>query len=69
MRLKKAGYELKDGTMIGPDGKPLTFEILLNGKSGEAVAAAWQRTLEKLGIAVTHPLRRQRAISAAPAGL
>ena len=31
--LKKAGYELKDGTMIGPDGKPLTFEILLNGKA------------------------------------
>ena len=50
--LKKAGYELKDGTMIGPDGKPLAFEILLNGKSGEAVAGAWQRTLEKLGIAV-----------------
>ena len=51
--LKKAGYELKDGTMIGPDGKPLTFEILLNGKAGEAVAGAWQRSLEKLGIAVT----------------
>ena len=51
--LKKAGYELKDGTMIGPDGKPLAFEILLNGKAGEAVAGAWQRSLEKLGIAVT----------------
>ncbi len=51
--LKKAGYELKDGTMTGPDGKPLAFEILLNGKSGEAVAGAWQRSLEKLGIAVT----------------
>ena len=23
MLLKKAGYELKDGTMLGPDGKPL----------------------------------------------
>jgi peptide/nickel transport system substrate-binding protein len=51
--LKKAGYELKEEKMVGPDGKPLAFEILLNGKSGEAVAASWQRTLEKLGVAVT----------------
>ena len=51
--LKKAGYELKDGTMIGPDGKPLAFEILLSGKGGESVAGAWQRSLEKLGIAVS----------------
>ena len=39
--------------MIGPDGKPLAFEIMLNGKAGEAVAVAWQRTLAKLGIAVS----------------
>ena len=51
--LKKAGYELKDGTMIGPDGKPLAFEILLSGKGGESVAGAWQRSLEKLGIAAS----------------
>ena len=67
--LKKAGYELKDGTMTGPDGKPLAFEILLNGKSGEAVAGAWQRSLEKLGIAVTIRYRRQRPVPAAPARL
>jgi peptide/nickel transport system substrate-binding protein len=52
-RLLEAGYRLTDGRLIGPDGRPLAFEILLNGKSGEAVAAAWQRTLEKLGIGVT----------------
>jgi peptide/nickel transport system substrate-binding protein len=51
--LKVAGYRLEDEVMVGPDGKPLTFEILLNGKAGEAVAATWQRTLEKLGIKVT----------------
>ena len=51
--LKAAGYRLEDEVMVGPDGKPLTFEILLNGKAGESVAAAWQRTLEKLGIKVT----------------
>ncbi|MDW6023035.1 extracellular solute-binding protein [Mesorhizobium sp. BAC0120] len=51
--LVKAGYKLNGETMVGPDGKPLGFEILLNGKGGEAVAAAWQRTLAKLGIRVT----------------
>jgi peptide/nickel transport system substrate-binding protein len=51
--LKAAGYQLKDEAMVGPDGKPLAFEILLNGKSGEPVAAAWQRTLERLGIRVS----------------
>src|SRR5690606_33881327 len=47
---KAAGYELRDNRMVGPDGKQLSFEILLNGKSGEAVSLAWQRTLASLGI-------------------
>jgi peptide/nickel transport system substrate-binding protein len=51
--LSKAGYRLQDETMVGPGGKPLAFEIMLNGKAGEAVAAAWQRTLGRLGIKVT----------------
>jgi peptide/nickel transport system substrate-binding protein len=51
--LNKAGYKLEGETMVGPDGKPLTFEIMLNGKAGESVAAAWQRTLERLGIMVS----------------
>lgn len=51
--LKAAGYRLQDEVMVDPDGKPLAFEILLNGKAAEAVAAAWQRTLAKLGIQVT----------------
>jgi peptide/nickel transport system substrate-binding protein len=51
--LKAAGYSLVDGRMVGPDGNQLAFEILLNGKSGEAISVAWQRTLERLGIAVS----------------
>lgn len=48
--LKAAGYQLTDGKLMGPDGKQLTFEIMLNGKSGEPLAIAWQRTLSQLGI-------------------
>lgn len=51
--LIEAGYKLENRQMIGPDNTPLTFEILLNGKSGETVAAAWQRTLQKVGVDVT----------------
>lgn len=48
--LKAAGYELRDNRMTGPDGRQLSFEIMLNGKSGEALSLAWQRTLASLGI-------------------
>lgn len=51
-QLRAAGYRLRDRKMIGPDGKQLAFEILLNGKSGEALASSYQRTLEKIGIDV-----------------
>lgn len=52
-QLRAAGYKLEDRRLVGPDGNPLTFEILLNGKSGEAVASSYQRTLEKIGIDVS----------------
>lgn len=51
--LKAAGYSMKDGRMVDADGKPLTFEILLNGKSSEQISIAWQRTLARLGISVS----------------
>ena len=51
--LKEAGYELRGKQLVGPDGAPVTFEIMLNGKSGEAVAVSWQRTLARIGIAAT----------------
>jgi peptide/nickel transport system substrate-binding protein len=52
-QLRAAGYEMKDGRLTGPDGNPLAFEILLNGNASEAVAVAWQRMLERLGIVVS----------------
>ena len=39
--------------MVGPDGRPLAFEILLNGNAGDQIAMAWQRTLAKLGVAAS----------------
>ncbi len=51
--LAAAGYTLEGGKMLDPNGQPLAFEILLNGPSGQALATAWQRTLGRLGIAVT----------------
>lgn len=50
--LKGAGYSLADERMVGPDGKPLTFDILLRGTDGEQAATAWKRTLALLGIEV-----------------
>jgi len=52
-KLKAAGYTLKDGRMSGPDGKPVSFELMLKGKENEQVATAWQQTLQKVGIDVT----------------
>jgi len=51
--LVAAGYRLEGRTLQDPAGKPVAFEILLNGKAGEPVATAWKRTLERIGIAVT----------------
>lgn len=48
--LRKAGFKLKDRKLTGPDGKQLSFELLLRGKSGQQLAVAWQRTLGKIGI-------------------
>ena len=48
--LQQAGYRLDGRRMVGPDGKPLTFEIMLNGPSGVPLATAWARTLERVGI-------------------
>ena len=50
--LKAAGYSMEDGRLVGPDGRPLSFEILLNGNASVPIGVAWQRTLERLGIQV-----------------
>jgi peptide/nickel transport system substrate-binding protein len=51
--LKAAGYTMQDGRMVDASGKPLAFEILLNGKSSEQISMAWQRTLARLGVTVS----------------
>ena len=51
--LNAAGYKLEGRRMIGPDGRPLAFEIMLNGNAGVPLATSWTRTLERLGIAAT----------------
>jgi len=52
-KLKKAGYVLKDGRLIAPDGKAVAFEIMLKSNENQQIAVAYQQTLAKLGIAVT----------------
>ena len=48
--LHAAGYTLKDGQLMTPDGKPVTFEILLNDPGQEKVALSWVRNLKRLGV-------------------
>lgn len=51
--LRGAGYALQDGVMLDPEGKPFGFEILTASQNEERLAAIYQRTLAKIGIAVT----------------
>lgn len=51
--LKSAGYTLRDGAMRDPQGKPLSFEILTSSQEEVRLASIYQRTLEKIGIAVS----------------
>lgn len=51
--LQSAGYRIEDGVMVGPGGAPFGFEILAASQDEERLAALYQRTLGKLGIAVT----------------
>ena len=50
---KSAGYVLKDGAMRDPKGQPLSFEILTASQDEVRLASIYQRTLEKIGIAVS----------------
>ncbi len=51
--LKGAGYRIENGSMLDPEGKPFGFEILTASQDEERLASIYQRTLEKIGIAVT----------------
>ncbi|MFN0218308.1 MAG: extracellular solute-binding protein [Hyphomicrobium sp.] len=51
--LRTAGYELKSGRLVNTaTGAQLTFEILANNSSQEALLLSFARNLEPLGIAV-----------------
>jgi len=50
--LKKAGYSIKDGSLVDPSGKALRFEILVVNKDSERLALGLQRMLRPLGIIV-----------------
>lgn len=52
--LREAGYELKDRQMVHTEtGKPLSFEILLNGPIIEKVALPYVQNLKRIGIEAT----------------
>lgn len=48
--LQQAGFKLQGNTMLDPQGKPVTFEILLNGPTIEAVALPFTQALARIGI-------------------
>lgn len=56
--LREQGYTLRDGRLIGPDGRPLTFEMLIAGDAGisgqetERLALAYKRSAAQIGIDV-----------------
>lgn len=47
---QKAGYAIKGGQMIDPEGKPLAFEIMTQNADQEKLALAYQRFLAALGV-------------------
>lgn len=50
---ESAGYRIADGAMRDRNGTPLAFEIITASQEEERLAALYQRTLGRLGIAVT----------------
>jgi microcin C transport system substrate-binding protein len=51
--LTAAGFKLVGNTMMDPAGKPVTFEILLNGPTIEPVALPFAAALARIGITAT----------------
>jgi microcin C transport system substrate-binding protein len=48
--LQQAGFKLQGTTLLDPQGKPVTFEILLNGPVIERVALPFAMALARVGI-------------------
>lgn len=51
--LKGQGYHIENGQMLDPRGEPFAFEILTSSQDEERLASLYQRTLGKIGIAVS----------------
>jgi microcin C transport system substrate-binding protein len=51
--LKEAGYSIKDQKLVGPDGQPVEFEILLDQPNWERIVQPFIRNLERLGVKAT----------------
>ncbi|WP_299789565.1 extracellular solute-binding protein [uncultured Marivita sp.] len=53
--MEQAGYTITDGRMVGPDGAPFTFEILLQQGSTEeqSIIDLFTQSLERVGITPT----------------
>jgi peptide/nickel transport system substrate-binding protein len=52
-RLIAAGYSLRDGHLVGAEGKPLAFEILVRNRDEERLALAYARNLARIGVVAT----------------
>ncbi|MEM8794813.1 MAG: extracellular solute-binding protein [Pseudomonadota bacterium] len=49
--LREAGFALSDGVLIGPDGSPLSIELLYSGTGAATrLGSAYQETLRLLGV-------------------
>jgi microcin C transport system substrate-binding protein len=47
---QQAGYKVENGRMVGPDGRPLEFEILLENPQFERVTLPYVENLKRLGV-------------------
>lgn len=48
--MKEAGFTIQGGRMVGPDGRPLSFEVMTQTPDQEKLALAFQRSLKAIGI-------------------
>ncbi len=48
--LREAGYKFENQRLVGPDGNPVSFEILLNSPQFERVMLPYAENLKRLGI-------------------
>ncbi|WP_082639339.1 extracellular solute-binding protein [Aureimonas sp. AU20] len=48
--LQADGYRFENGQMVGPEGAPLRFEILVQYSDQQKIALAYSRTLGRIGV-------------------